>query len=45
MAQHDGRQGYYPEDFLSMNERYQHFDAAKAGNVWIDRKRVNEYGG
>ena len=33
------------KDFLSMNERYQHFDAAKAGNVWIDRKRVNEYGG
>ena len=30
-------------EFLSLNERYQHFEAAKAGNVWVDRKR-NNYG-
>ena len=33
------------EDFLSLNERYRHFDAAKEGNIWVDRKRVNENGG
>lgn len=33
------------EDFLSLNDRYGHFDAAKTGQVWVDRKRVNEYGG
>ena len=30
-------------EFLSLNERYQHFEAAKSGNVWVDRKR-NNYG-
>ncbi len=32
-------------DFLALNERYGHFDAAKEGRIFIDRKRVNEYGG
>lgn len=32
-------------DFLALNERYQDFEAARSGEVWIDRKRVNEFGG
>ncbi|MDY5938858.1 MAG: ABC transporter substrate-binding protein [Phocaeicola sp.] len=33
------------EDFLSLNERYRHFEAAKTGEIWVDRKRVNAHGG
>ncbi|WP_329904726.1 ABC transporter substrate-binding protein [Porphyromonas pogonae] len=32
-------------DFLALNDRYKHFDAAANGMVFIDRKRVNENGG
>lgn len=33
------------EDFLALNERYRAFDAPSKGEVWLDRKRTNEYGG
>lgn len=33
------------EDFLALNERYRHFDAAQNGKIFIDRKQVNESGG
>ncbi|MDO4771313.1 ABC transporter substrate-binding protein [Porphyromonas sp.] len=33
------------KDFVGINERYAHFDAVKDGEVWVDRKRVNEQGG
>jgi putative iron compound ABC transporter periplasmic iron compound-binding protein len=32
-------------DFLSLNERYIHFDAAREGQVWVDRKQLNREGG
>lgn len=32
-------------DFLSLNERYIHFDAAREGQVWVDRKELNREGG
>ena len=32
-------------DFLALNERYTAFDAANHKGIWLDRKRVNEYGG
>lgn len=32
-------------DFLALNERYIHFDAAREGQVWVDRKRVGAQGG
>lgn len=31
--------------FLAQNERYATFDAAKHGDIWLDRKRVNAHGG
>lgn len=33
------------EDFIGANERYAHFDATQTGSVWVDNKRINEYGG
>ena len=33
------------DEFLTLNERYRHFDATQTGKVYIDRKRVNENGG
>lgn len=33
------------DEFLALNERYRHFDAAQTGLVYVDRKRCNEYGG
>lgn len=33
------------KDFLALNERYISFDAAREGEIWLDRKRVNEFGG
>ena len=32
-------------DFLALNERYIHFDAAREGEVWVDRKVLNQEGG
>ena len=32
-------------DFLALNERYIHFDAAREGEVWVDRKMLNQEGG
>lgn len=37
---------YTKADFLALNERYSYFDAAKeGGKIFLDRKRVNEWGG
>lgn len=33
------------KDFVALNERYAHFDAVKEGKVFINRKRLNEFGG
>lgn len=33
------------DEFVSKNEHYKHFDAAKKGTIASDRKRVNPYGG
>lgn len=32
-------------DFVALNERYRDFEATRSGAVWVDRKRVNAYGG
>ena len=32
-------------DFLALNERYIHFDAAREGEVWVDRKMLNKRAG
>ena len=32
-------------DFLALNERYTAFDAVNHKGIWLDRKRVNQYGG
>ncbi|MDO4691298.1 MAG: ABC transporter substrate-binding protein [Porphyromonadaceae bacterium] len=37
---------YTKQDFTALNERYTYFDAAKeGGKIFLDRKRVNEFGG
>lgn len=37
---------YTKKDFLALNERYSYFDVAgEGGKIFLDRKRVNEYGG
>lgn len=37
---------YTKKDFIALNERYSYFDAAgEGGKIFLDRKRVNEYGG
>lgn len=33
------------EDFLGQNERYRDFEAAKSGEIWVDRKRASKQGG
>lgn len=37
---------YTKQDFTALNERYTYFDAAReGGKIFLDRKRVNEFGG
>lgn len=32
-------------DFVALNERYKDFEAVRSGEVWVNRKRVNNRGG